>query len=214
MQQVFSGRMLNHKWTKTVRNLAVSDIVYLAEAENDDPTYRLGKVTEANPGEDGCVRTVKVQYTNPGKSEGTVRSPPKTTTRPIHKVAVVVPARYTFEDDVCDSEVGSRGRKQDLGAMKVPGAAGAPGRDPTQAVPEVPEAGGVQPAVRKRRGRPKKLERPTAAEDKPHAEAWDDAGAATNPEAPQEAGGQPPAVRRGRSKDLGPREQRGRGRSC
>ena len=53
MQQVFSGRMLNHKWTKSVRNVAIGDIVYLAEAENDDPTYRLGQVVEASPGEDG-----------------------------------------------------------------------------------------------------------------------------------------------------------------
>ncbi len=42
MQQVFSGRMLNHRWTKSVRNVAVGDIVYLSEAENDDPTNRLG----------------------------------------------------------------------------------------------------------------------------------------------------------------------------
>ncbi len=75
MQQVFSGRMLNHKWTKNVRNAAIGDIVYLAEAENDDPTYRLGQIVEACPGEDGCVRTVRVRYTNPGKPEGK-RSPP------------------------------------------------------------------------------------------------------------------------------------------
>ncbi len=87
MQQVFSGRMLNHKWTKNVRNVAVGDIVYLAEAENDDPTYRLGQIVEACPGQEG-------------------RSPPKTTTRPIHKVAVVVPVEYVFEDDTCDNEVG------------------------------------------------------------------------------------------------------------
>jgi hypothetical protein len=99
--------MLNHKWTKSMRNAAVGDIVYLAEAENDDPTYRLGQVVEACPGEDGCVRTVKVRYTNPGKPKGK-RSPPKTTTRPIHKVAVVVPAEYMFEDDTCDNVVGSR----------------------------------------------------------------------------------------------------------
>jgi hypothetical protein len=111
MQQVFSGRMLNHKWTKNVRNVAAGDIVYLAEAENDDPTYRLGQVVEACPGEDGCVRTVRVQYTKPGKPEGK-RSPPKTTTRPIHKVAVVVPA--VFEDDTCDNGIGSRGPKRDL----------------------------------------------------------------------------------------------------
>jgi hypothetical protein len=69
MQQVFSGRMLSHKWTKTMRNVAVGDIVYVAKAENDDPTYKLGQIVEACPGEDRCVRTVRVQYTNPGKSE-------------------------------------------------------------------------------------------------------------------------------------------------
>jgi hypothetical protein len=110
MQQVFSGRMLNHKWTRSVRNAAVGDIVYLAEAENDDPVYRLGQIVEACPGEDGCVRTVRVQYTNPGKLEGG-RSPPKITTRQIHKVAVIVPAGYTFKDD---TEVGGviSGRKR------------------------------------------------------------------------------------------------------
>ncbi len=36
--------------------MAVGDVVYLAEAENDDPTYRLGVVEEVKPGEDGCVR--------------------------------------------------------------------------------------------------------------------------------------------------------------
>jgi hypothetical protein len=96
------GTQLSHKWTKNVRNVAVGDIVYLAEAENDDPTYRSGQIVEACPGEDRCVRTVRVQYTNPGKSEGK-RSQPKTTTRPIHKVAVVVPVEYVFEDDTCDA---------------------------------------------------------------------------------------------------------------
>ena len=95
MQQVFSGRMLNQKWVKTMRNIVVSDIVHLAEAENDDPTYRLGKVVEAYPGEDGCVRTMRVQYTNPGKTGGVTQSPPKTTTQPIHKIAMMVRSRRT-----------------------------------------------------------------------------------------------------------------------
>ncbi len=214
MQQVFSGRMLNHKWTKTVRNVAVGDIVYLAEAENNDPTYRLGKVVEANPGEDGCVRTVRVQYTNPGKAGGAVRSPPKTTSRPIHKIAVMVPVGYTFEDDVCDNEVSSRGRKHDLGAAKVPGAAEILGRDLTQAAVKEPGTGEAQPAGRKRRGRPKKSERPTVVDNGPQAEPQKNAGLAADAEAPPEVEGQPTAVRRGRSRDLGPRGQRDRRRSC
>jgi hypothetical protein len=146
MHQVFSGRMLNHKWTKNVRNVAVGNIVYLAEAENDDPTYRLGQIVEVCPGEDGCVRTVRVQYTNPGKLEGG-RSPPKITTRPIHKVAVIMPAGYTFKDDTCDSEIGSRSRRGDLGGKGWTEEAGAQGKDPTKAKEGEPDRkGGAQPA--------------------------------------------------------------------
>ncbi len=54
---------------------------------------------EANLGEDGCVRTVSIWYTNPGK-ESDKRSPPKVTTRPIHKITVIVPAGCVFEDDI------------------------------------------------------------------------------------------------------------------
>jgi hypothetical protein len=137
---------LDHKWVKTVRNVAVGDVVYLAEAENDDPTYRLGKVVEANPGEDGCVRTVRVQYTNPGKSGGTIRSPPKTTTRPIHKIAVMVPVGYALEDDVCDNKAGPRGRKHDLQTREKLEATEAPGRGPAKATAEGPRACEVKPA--------------------------------------------------------------------
>jgi hypothetical protein len=213
MQQVFSGRMLNHKWVKTLRNMAVGDIVYLAEAENDDPTYRLGMVVEANPGEDGCVRTVRVRYTNPGKSDKK-RSPPKTTTRPIHKVAVVVPVEYVFEDDVCDNEVGPRGRKCDLKTKEESEAAEAPRRGSAKATVEEPKAGEVQPVGRKRRRRPKRSERPTEARDELQAGPQDGPGAVAGAGATLEAEDQPPTLRRGRSRDLGPRGQRDRGRSC
>ncbi len=49
-------------------------------------------------GEDGHVRTVSIQYTNPGRNPQE-RSPMKVTTRPIHKIAVIVPVDYRFEDD-------------------------------------------------------------------------------------------------------------------
>ncbi len=159
------------------------------------------------------MRTVKVQYTNPGKSEEK-RSPPKITTRPIHKVAVVVPVGYVFEDDVCDNEVGPRGRKRDLKTKEEAEATGAPKRGPAKAKVEEPGAGEAQPAGRKRRGRPKKSERPTIVNDGPQTEPQNNAGMAADAEAPPEAENQPPAVRRGRSRDLGPRGQRDRGRSC
>ncbi len=204
MQQVFRGRMLNHKWTKSVRNVAIGDIVYLAEAENEDPTYRLGQIVEACPGEDWCVRTVRVRYTNPGKPEGK-RSPPKTTTRLIHKVAMVVPAEYVFEDDTCDNVIDSRCPKRDLKTAEGMKAVKAPRKNPAKAKGEGPEKGGAQPAVRKRRGRPKKSERPAAVGDEPQAEEQEVAEAAVEAEALQEAGDHLPAVRRGRSRDLGPK---------
>jgi hypothetical protein len=155
--------MLCHEWVKTFRSVAVGDIVYLAEAENDDPTYRLGVVMEANPGEDGCVRTIRVQYTNPGK-DPKERSPPKTTTRPIHKVAVIVQVRFVFQGDIGGNEAGPRGRKRDLNIKKEPGAAGTSGGDPAgERDKGEPGEGELQPTGRKRHGRPKRSDKPAVA---------------------------------------------------
>ncbi len=129
-------------------------------------------------------------------------------------MAVVVPDEYVFEDDTCDNEVCSRGPKRDLKTKEETEAAKTSRKDSVKMKEGEPETGGAQPVVRKRRGRPKKSERPTTAKDKPRVEERNDAGAAANAEAPLEAGDQPPTVRRGRSRDLGPRGQRDRGRSC
>ncbi len=177
------------------------------------PTYRLGQVVEACPGEDGCVCTVRVRYTNPGKPEGK-RSPPKTTTRPIHKVAVIVPAGYMFEDDTCDNAIGSRCPKSDLQLRGKMEAAEVPRKNLAKVRGEEPEKGGAQPAVRRRRGRPKKSEKPATTGKEPRAGEQGATRAAVGAEAPQEAGNQPPAMRRGRARDPGPKGQRDRGRNC
>jgi hypothetical protein len=98
MQQVFQGRVLAQKWRKPKRDVMPGDVVMLAEAEIEDPVYHLGKVESVKPGEDGHVRTVSIQYTNPRRNPQE-RSPMKVTTRPIHKIAVIVPVDYRFEDD-------------------------------------------------------------------------------------------------------------------
>ncbi len=159
------------------------------------------------------MRTVRVRYTNPGKPGGK-RSPPKTTTRPIHKVAVVVPTEYVFEDDSCDNTVGSRCPRGDLpsrGKMETAKvakeAAKAPGEEPTKVEKGEPERGGVQPAARRRRGRPRKADKPPAREQGA-AEAAAEAGAL------QEAGNQIPATRRGQPGNRDRRSQRERGRRC
>ncbi len=79
---------------------------------------------------------------------------------------------------------------------------------------EEPKKVGARPAVRKRRGRPKKSEKPAAVEGEPRTEEQEAAETAVEAEALQKAGDQLPVVRRGRSRDLGLRGQRDRGRSC
>ncbi len=156
---------------------------------------------------------MRVQYTNPGKPEGK-RSPPKTTTRPIHKVAVVVPAEYVFEDDTCDNAVGQRCPKHDLKLKEEMEAATVPRKDSAKAKEGEPERGGVQPAARRRRGRPKKADKPPATGKEPRAGEQGTAGAAVEAGVLQEAGNQIPTTRRGQQRDRGPRKQRDRGRRC
>ncbi len=127
---------------------------------------------------------------------------------------MVVPAEYVFEDDTCDNVIGSRCPKRNLKTKKEVEAVETPRKSSAKAKGEEPEKGGARPAVRKRRGRPKKSERPTAVEGDPRAREREAAEVAVEAEALQVAGDQHPTVKRGRSRDLGPRGQRDRGRSC
>jgi len=119
-----------------------------------------------------------------------------------------------FEDDTCDNVIGSRCQKRVLKTKEEVEAAEALRKGSAKVKGEEPKGGGAQPAVRKRRGRPKKSERPTTVGNGPQAEKQEVAEAAVEAEVLQEAGNQLPAVRRGRSRDLGPRGQRDGGRSC
>jgi hypothetical protein len=111
--------------------VAVGDVVYLAEAENDDPTYRLGVVEEVKPGEDGCVHTVSIRYKNPGKEPGK-RSPFKIRTWPIHKIAVIVSAGYVFEDDAGGGKVYPKRPRGPFSMRENAETADAQEGDPTQ----------------------------------------------------------------------------------
>ncbi len=126
MSQVFGGKDAIAQMDKE-RDVAVGDVVLLAEAENDDPTYRMGVVDSVKPGEDGHVRKVGIRYTNLGRTPEE-RSPPKITTRPIHKIAVIVPVEYVFEDD--------RGTESGGSELPAPTEASAPEETaPTQPDP-------------------------------------------------------------------------------
>jgi hypothetical protein len=61
----------------------------------------------------------------------------------------VVPVGYVFEDDICDNEVGPRGRKRDLKKKEEAEATGAPKGDLAKVKVEKPGTGEAQPAGRK-----------------------------------------------------------------
>jgi hypothetical protein len=123
------------------------------------------------------VRTVSIKYTNPGKTPEE-RSPPKFTTRPIHKVAVIVPVGYVFEDDhrtepervEPPAPTGTNGSEGAAPAQPDSGGGGGARLDPTQAIhtsetqpaldetpQETPEEPGPTATEKKGPGRPRKM---------------------------------------------------------
>ncbi len=110
MHLVFQEKLLSRTWRKARWNVAVGDVVYMMEKDDDDEFCRMGIVEEVKEGLDGCIRTATVKYTNPGGDPGS-RSNPKLAVRPIHKLANIVPVDYRFEEDLVREE---RARPQEL----------------------------------------------------------------------------------------------------
>jgi hypothetical protein len=75
----------------------------MMEKDDNDKFCRMGVVEEVKEGPDGCVRTATVRYTNPG-GDPCSHSNPKLVVRPIHKLAVIVPVDYRFEEDLAGEE--------------------------------------------------------------------------------------------------------------
>jgi hypothetical protein len=99
MHLVFQEKLLSRTWRKAKRNVAGGDVVYMMEKDNDDEFCRMGIIEEVKEGPDGCIRTATVRYTNPGGDPGSPSSP-KSAVRPIHKLAVIVPVDYRFQEDL------------------------------------------------------------------------------------------------------------------
>jgi hypothetical protein len=103
MHLVFQEKLLSRTWRKVKRNVAVGDVVYMMEKDDDDEFCRMGILEEVKEGPDGHIRTATVRYTNPG-GEPQHRSAHKLAVRPIHKLAVIVPVDYRFEEDVATEQ--------------------------------------------------------------------------------------------------------------
>jgi hypothetical protein len=107
MHLVFQEKLLSRTWRKVKRNVAVGDVVYMMEKDDDDEFCRMGVVEEVKAGPDGCIRTATIRYTNPG-GDPHHRSAPKLAVRPIHKLAVIVPVDYRVEEDLAMGQAESR----------------------------------------------------------------------------------------------------------
>ena len=107
MHLVFQEKLLSRTWREVKRNVAVGDVVYMMEKDDDGEFCRMGVVEEVKAGPDGCVRTATIRYTNPG-GDPHHRSAPKLAVRPIHKLAVIVPVDYRFEEDLAMEQAESR----------------------------------------------------------------------------------------------------------
>ncbi len=120
MHLVFQEKLLSRTWRKVKRNVAVGDVVYMMEKDDDDEFCRMGVVEEVKAGPDGCIRTATVRYTNPG-GDPHHRSAPKLAVRPIYKLAVIVPVGYRFEEDLAKEQVEPRERGEPEATRKGPG---------------------------------------------------------------------------------------------
>jgi hypothetical protein len=107
MHLVFQEKLLSRTWRKAKRNVAVGDVVYMMEKDDDDEFCIMGIVEEVKEGPDGCIRTATVKYTNPG-GDPYSRLSPKSAVRPIHKLAVIMPVDYRFEEDLVEEQAKSR----------------------------------------------------------------------------------------------------------
>ena len=105
--QVFEQLVPSYKWKTEHRNVQVGDIVLLRESNQLRGEYKLAKVTEANPSEDGKVRRIKLAYknlqntgANISKAKDDLKKHTKfsETERCVQNIVVIVPVDWSEEE--------------------------------------------------------------------------------------------------------------------
>tara|TARA_B110001454_G_scaffold196478_1_gene199376 strand:- start:542 stop:6220 length:5679 start_codon:yes stop_codon:yes gene_type:complete len=82
----FPSLVVRQKWHTAKRNVSKGDIVLIQDANSVRGRWKMGRVSKAEPSlRDGFVRSVEVQYKNPGHNVFT------TITRPVQRLIVIVP---------------------------------------------------------------------------------------------------------------------------
>lgn len=104
-QQVFHDLVPSYRWKTAYRNVMEGDIVLLKDSNLLKREYRLARVKEAVPGDDGKVRRVKLEYKNLKSTGKDVKDAVKDLQKPftevvrsVQNVVVIVPADWKEED--------------------------------------------------------------------------------------------------------------------
>ncbi len=108
IEEVFPEMLKQSKWKRDKRDLKVGDIVLRKDETAAGQTYKYAKVIKVHVSTDGRVRAADIEYKLPGESVF------RTTTRPIHKLVLVVPIKEQITADVPVEEraiAGGRGEE-------------------------------------------------------------------------------------------------------
>ncbi len=97
---MFPEMLKQSKWKRDKRDLQVGDIVLRKDETAAGQTYKYAKVVRVHTSADGKVRAPDIEYKLPGESVF------RTTTRPIHKLVLVVPAE---EQAIAGNQEGGEG---------------------------------------------------------------------------------------------------------
>jgi hypothetical protein len=96
IEEVFPEMLKQHKWTWDRKDVKVGDIVLRKDETAAGQTYKYSRVTKVHVSADGQVRSADIEYKLPGETVY------RTTTRPIHKLVMVVPV----EEQAAASKLG------------------------------------------------------------------------------------------------------------
>ncbi len=85
IEEVFPEKLRQSKWRQEKGDLKVGDVVLRKDETAAGQTYKYAKVIKVHTSVDGKVRAADIEYKLPGESIF------RTTTRPIHKLVLVIP---------------------------------------------------------------------------------------------------------------------------
>jgi hypothetical protein len=85
IEEVFPEMLKQNKWMRDKKDLKVGDIVLRKDETAAGQTYKYARVTKEHVSTDGRVRAADIEYKFPGEAVF------RTTTRPIHKLVMVLP---------------------------------------------------------------------------------------------------------------------------